>query len=212
MRANFHDDVLVWCDDAVLVLCERARCQAPRRLGSEYQDIEEECVTRCQLVCVISFLLVPTALAAQGSRHATFPARASSASGVSSVSPAGRPARNPVLLALGGVLGGAAGGLAGGFGGAALEQGGGCRGSDQCGLRGAILGGMAGIAVAAPLGVHIANGRRGSYGQSLILSTLVSTAIGGLAWAVRSEEIAYLMPAAHIATAVVVETRTSRVE
>ena len=36
--------------------------------------------------------------------------------------------------------------------------------------------------------------------------TATLTAIGGLAWAVRSEQIAYLVPAAHIATAVIVET------
>ena len=202
MRGNFRDDVLV--------LCERALSRASHRHASGNRYDPEKSVTRCQVVFMISFLLMPTTLAAQGSRHATFPTRSSPVPAVSPVAPAGPPTRDPVLLALGGVVGGVAGGLAGGFGGAAIEQGGGCRGSDQCGLRGAILGGVTGIALAAPLGVHIANGRRGSYGQSLILSTLVSTAIGGLAWAVRSEQIAYLVPAAHIATAVIVETRTSR--
>ena len=174
------------------------------------RHLQEGRVTRCQLVMLISLLVMPATLAAQGAPHATFQLRSSTPPRVSNVGSSDATARNPALLVLGGVLGGVAGGLAGGFGGAAIEQWGGCRGSEQCGPHGGILGGVAGIAVSAPLGVHIANGSRGSFGQSLLLSTLVSTAIGGLAWAVRSEEIAYLMPVAHIATAVVVESRTSR--
>ena len=124
---------------------------------------------RCQLVMLISLLVMPATLAAQGARHATFQLRSSAPPRVSKVGSSDATARNPALLVLGGVLGGVAGGLAGGFGGAAIEQWGGCRGSEQCGLHGGILGGVAGIAVSAPLGVHIANGSRGRGGVAGML-------------------------------------------
>ncbi|HEU4829468.1 MAG TPA: hypothetical protein VFT04_09750 [Gemmatimonadales bacterium] len=167
---------------------------------------------RCLLTLLLAVALCPAGLAAQGSRfgyrrEVPAPALASMAN---SLPPAVRTHRSPVLLVLGGILGGAAGGVAGGLGGAAIEQSDGCRGSDQCGLGGFIIGGAGGLALGAPLGVHVANGGRGSFGKSLLLSSLVTAAVGGLAYATRSEEIAYLMPATQIGTAVIVEIRTSR--
>ena len=74
----------------------------------------------------------------------------------------------------GGVLGGVVGFVAGGLAGAAIGGGNSICGDDACGLKEAAYGAVIGEATLLPLGVHLANHRRGNY----VLSLLASAAIG----------------------------------
>lgn len=131
--------------------------------------------------------------------------------------PAARPAPalqeqerlpSPAVLALGGIAGGMFGTVLGAAAGYALETTlTGCRGSDFCGLGGIALGGAAGEVLGLPLGVHAMNGRRGRYGEGVVVTLLVGLAGIGLATQLpeAGPVMSVAIPAAQLATAVAVE-------
>jgi hypothetical protein len=106
------------------------------------------------------------------------------------------------------VFGGLMAGVAGfGAGALAFRQ----RSCDglEC-LASAFYGGLAGLSVGAPLGVHLANGKRGRYGPALA----ASLAIGGmgLGAAILADEPSLLLaiPVLQIAASIGIERATSR--
>jgi hypothetical protein len=107
---------------------------------------------------------------------------------------------------------GAVAGAAGLFGGAALGSalGGGNRicGDDPCGLVGGAYGAMAGEALLLPLGVHLVNHRRGSYGTSLLASLGAGAAAAALLNDVQAGVV--VVPLVQLTTAILVERATSR--
>ena len=113
---------------------------------------------------------------------------------------------SPALLVGGGVLGGVAGLFTGAIVGGRLTE----HDCEDCGIVGVVYGGIAGWSAGIPLGVHLANGRRGSYGLSL----LSSLAIGGLGLAVASETNSGLpmlsVPVLQIVTSILIERKTER--
>jgi hypothetical protein len=97
--------------------------------------------------------------------------------------PAGEePHRSTLVLA--GLGTGVLGLLVGGYAGAAVA----CGGSNPdefCGLIGFVLGGAAGEALMLPLGVHLANGRRGNLAAGMAGSALIG--LGGVLLALGSD-------------------------
>lgn len=79
-------------------------------------------------------------------------------------------------LVLAGLIGGTVGVFAGGFIGSALGGGNAICGDDACGLEEAVYGAIIGESALLPLGVHLANHRRGSYGLSLLASGAIALA------------------------------------
>ena len=112
---------------------------------------------------------------------------------------------HPGLLALSGVLGGAAGLVGGALAGARITQ----DDCEYCGLVGGVYGGIAGWSTGIPLGVHLANGRRGK----LLPSLLASLAIGGVglgaALAADKAELLIPVPVAQLVTSILIERSTS---
>jgi len=96
-----------------------------------------------------------------------------------SAAPAARPSvtlrrsPSPVLLALGGLGAATVGTFTGAAIGARLTTRYPC---EDCGLEGLVYGGVAGGSALLPLGVHLANGRRGNYGASLLASLGIGAA------------------------------------
>jgi hypothetical protein len=126
--------------------------------------------------------------------------------------------RGTARLVIGGVLGGAAGLVAGALvGHATLDRD--CANRDRCEADfGAIIGGAAGEAFLLPLGVHLANGRHGSYGAAL-LGSLGTLALGGAGMYLANNHIAadgalYVVvasiPVVQLGTAVALERVTAR--
>jgi hypothetical protein len=112
---------------------------------------------------------------------------------------------HPGLLALGGVLGGAVGLVGGAYVGARITE-------DDCedcfllgGIRGAIAGGSAGI----PLGVHLANGRRGKLLPSLLASLAIGGAGLGAAVLANKYELMIPVPVAQLVASILIERSTS---
>ena len=123
----------------------------------------------------------------------------------------------PALLVLGGAAGGAVGLVGGAYVGYFLAAGpNGCgdpgNPDDWCGFGGALLGAVVGEVSMIPLGVHLANGRRGSYGPALLASTGVFAGGILLAAAVRDESgiLFWSIPAGQIAASMYVERATAR--
>jgi len=102
----------------------------------------------------------------------------------------------------GAVLGALAGGVAGY--GIAVSQG--CRG-EFCGLGGIVIGLTLGEIVGAPLGVHLANGRRGPLGVELTASAVVALVGLTVPYISGSGLIFWSVPLAQIATAIHLERR-----
>jgi hypothetical protein len=75
---------------------------------------------------------------------------------------------------------------------------------------GAVVGGVAGTSMAIPAAVHLANGRRGNLGRSMLLSTLVGGALLGLGVAAESGELILAAPFSQLITAIIVERNSSR--
>lgn len=128
----------------------------------------------------------------------------------------GRAASHAPTLALGGLAGGALGVVGGAIVGRGVELFAEQVGLvDQCGecfftagpFYGAALGEMVGI----PLGVHLANGRRGSYWTGIAYSGLVGV-IGTVALATAgvANELWLVVPAAQIYASTLAEVRTGR--
>jgi hypothetical protein len=117
-----------------------------------------------------------------------------------------RSGRSPVLLTLGGVLAGTAGAFAGAAIGNEITK----NTCEDCFLEGVIYGGMAGGSALLPLGVHLANGRRGNYGASLLASLGIGAA--GLAIAVAANEGGVLLPVPvlQLVSSILIERKTAR--
>jgi hypothetical protein len=124
---------------------------------------------------------------------------------------AGEGEPSTLALAGGGLLGGAAGFFGGGFLGAVIA----CDQDDAadegfCAIGGFVVGASIGESALIPLGVHVANGRRGSYGLSLLASAAIAGV--GLAAAIPQGEGAWLIPVplAQIASSIAIERATAR--
>jgi|GEM_PF-4981727 len=123
------------------------------------------------------------------------------------VAPAAPAANNAATGWL--VLGGAAGAGAGIVGGALAGMAYSCM--DECGYRAPLWGAIVGEIVLLPLGVHVANGRKGSYGLELLASAGLGAGgvLLGQQWTDAAPYLAYLVPLAQIAAVAYVEQRTS---
>jgi hypothetical protein len=113
--------------------------------------------------------------------------------------------QSPAVLVVGGVLGGAAGAFAGGIIGA--------KAADNCGdcaLEGLAYGLVAGGSAALPLGVHVANGRRGNYGLSLLASLAIGGVGFGATLASHENGIMIAVPVLQLISSIVIERRTTR--
>lgn len=111
---------------------------------------------------------------------------------------------NTAALVLGGVAGAAAGMLVGGVAGVKSYEG----HCEDCFLPGLFYGAVAGGSAALPLGVHLANGRRGSYGTSLLASLAIGGAGIGLAAATNEYGVMLAVPVVQLVSAVLIERRT----
>ncbi len=110
----------------------------------------------------------------------------------------------------GGVLGGAVGLVAGGLVGAAIGGGNAICGDDACGLEEAAYGAIIGEATLLPLGVHLANRRRGNYALSLLASAAIGAA-GVLAVDAANDGWPLIpVPIAQLITSIVIERATAR--
>ncbi len=159
-------------------------------------------------------LLLPVAIPAraQGPRFATFPS--------SYVIPPTLPLTGAAIpdsafarpdelgMALGGLLAGVTGLVAGAYLGAAIDRSNGCS-DDWCGLGGALVGASAGTAFMVPVGVHLTNRQRGSFGLGVWWSTMVTAAGWGIAVASDNASPLLLIPFAQIAAAVAAEARST---
>ena len=114
-------------------------------------------------------------------------------------------ARASGWLLLGGVVGGAVGLVGGGLIGAAIESRD-CEG-DFCGLGGFIVGGMLGESVLLPLGVHLANDRRGDFGKAALISAGIAAA--GILIISQTDQgiVLYAIPVAQLITSIRIERR-----
>ena len=112
---------------------------------------------------------------------------------------------HPGWLAVGGVLGGAAGLVGGAYVGARITE----DDCEDCFLLGGIHGAIGGWSTGIPLGVHLANGRRGK----LLPSMLTSLAIGGVglgaALAADRYELMIPVPVAQLVTSILIERSTT---
>jgi hypothetical protein len=111
---------------------------------------------------------------------------------------------HPGLLVLSGVLGGAAGLVGGAFAGARITR----DDCDDCGLVGGVYGGIAGWSTGIPLGVHLANGRRGKLLPSLLASLAIGGAGLGAALAANKAELLIPVPVAQLITSILIERST----
>ena len=111
-------------------------------------------------------------------------------------------------LVVGGVLGGGVGLGLGALIGGALGGGDTLCGDDPCGFAEAIFGAIGGEVALLPLGVHLANGRRGNYGLSLLASAGI--AAGGLALAGGGDhgEVLAAVPVLQIVSSILIERGT----
>jgi hypothetical protein len=112
---------------------------------------------------------------------------------------------HPALLVLSGVLGGAAGLVGGALAGARITQ----DDCEDCGLVGGIYGGVAGWSTGIPLGVHLANGRRGKLLPSLLASLAIGGAGLGVAVAANKADLLIPVPVAQLVTSILIERSTS---
>jgi hypothetical protein len=113
-------------------------------------------------------------------------------------------------MVLGGLAGGVVGFFAGGYAGAMAGGGDRVCGDDACGLEEAVWGATAGVSTLIPLGVHLANGRRGNYGAELAASLLVGAAGLGLAYNSNNGVPLLLVPVGQIVTSMLIERATAR--
>ena len=109
------------------------------------------------------------------------------------------------VLLLAGLGGMAVGALGGGLVGVGIDEDSGLDAAE-----GAIIGGLMGTSLAIPTAVHLANGRRGWLGRSMLVSTLVGGAFLGAGVAAESGELVIAAPFAQLATSILIERNTSR--
>jgi hypothetical protein len=116
-------------------------------------------------------------------------------------------------LAGAGILGGAIGLFGGAYLGAAIAH------DEDCAecleeLTGALVVGTIGEGLLLPLGVHLANGRRGSYWTSALVSVGLAAAGAGLMEAAHWDPptvpiVAVAVPVAQVATSIAIERATA---
>jgi hypothetical protein len=108
-------------------------------------------------------------------------------------------------MTMGGLLGGAVGVVAGGLAGAALGGGDRLCGDDPCGFEEAVWGAAVGMSVMLPLGVHLANHRRGSYGTELVASLVVGAVGLGLSSQSNNGAPLVLVPVGQLVASILIE-------
>ncbi|HEY6059567.1 MAG TPA: hypothetical protein VIV10_03195 [Gemmatimonadales bacterium] len=113
-------------------------------------------------------------------------------------------------MVLGGLAGGVVGFFAGGYAGAMAGGGNRVCGDDPCGLEEGVWGAAAGVSTFIPLGVHLANGRRGSYGAELAASLVVGAVGLGLAYNSNSGVPLLLVPVGQIVTSMLIERAAAK--
>jgi peptidoglycan/LPS O-acetylase OafA/YrhL len=161
------------------------------------------------LLVVLALLLAPPAHAQSADPAAAAGPRAwapMTTQPAAAVQPERR--RPDEVLALGGVVGGGAGLVVGALAGAWLER---PAYEDCLGICigwGTVIGGLAGEALGLALGVHLANGRRGSLPLGMLTSAGILTvgAIGGN----NIPPMLLIVPVTQIIATVTVERRTER--
>jgi hypothetical protein len=167
---------------------------------------------RTPLLLLALVTAAPAALASQ-QRPAAFESWAapivldngrSSAAGVSGP----ERGRSTARLVAGGLLGGGLGLGAGALLGGLVGGGNKICGDDPCGLDEAIFGAIGGEVALLPLGVHLANGRRGKYLPSLA----VSAAIAGVGIVLSGNgdhgEVMVAVPIAQLVSSLLIERGT----
>lgn len=110
-------------------------------------------------------------------------------------------------MILGGLVGGTIGFFAGGFLGASLGNDRNCE--DFCGLEEAVWGAGAGVSTLLPLGVHLANHRRGNFGISLGVSLAIGAVGMGIAFTANNGVPLLFIPLAQLITSVAIEHQSS---
>lgn len=113
-------------------------------------------------------------------------------------------------MIFGGLAGGALGFFAFGFAGALIADSQAPDGSDGFeALGGFVIGAIVGESVMLPLGVHVANKRRGDYGIELLASVGIAAIGVGLTGAIEDLAIVFLpgIPIAQLATAIAIERK-----
>lgn len=115
-----------------------------------------------------------------------------------------------VPMFVGGAIGGAIGLFGGGLVGFELAGGSDTCGDDPCGFAGMIVGAAIGEIIMLPLGVHVGNGKRGSYGAAFAASTAVG--VGGLLLLANVDlgEAAVVVPVGQIVAAMFAEKAAAR--
>jgi len=115
-----------------------------------------------------------------------------------------------VGMAGGGLLGGAVGFVAGALVGGAIGGGNALCGDDACGLEEAAYGAAIGESVLLPLGVHLADRRRGNYGLSLLASAAIA-GVGILAVDATNDGWPLIpVPVAQLVSSILIERATAR--
>lgn len=163
---------------------------------------------------LLSLLLVAAPLPLAGQQRAeafpswTVPVVAGHRGGAPALSPPVEAGRATARLVVGGVLGGAVGLGAGALIGGIVGGGNKICGDDPCGLDEAIFGAIGGEVALLPLGVHLANGRRGKYLPSLA----VSAAIAGIGIMLSGNgdhgEVMIAVPIAQLVSSILIERGT----
>lgn len=164
-----------------------------------------------QLLLSLLLLGAPLPLAGQ-QRADAFPSWAvpvvAAHRGAPALSPPAEGGRSTAWLVGGGVLGGAVGLGAGALLGGLVGGGNKICGDDPCGLDEAIFGAIGGEVALLPLGVHLANGRRGKYLPSLA----VSAAIAGIGIVLSGNgdhgEVMIAVPIAQLVSSILIERGT----
>jgi hypothetical protein len=116
-------------------------------------------------------------------------------------------------MIFGGLVGGAIGFFAFGFAGALIADSQADDGSDGFeALGGFVVGAVVGESVMLPLGVHVANRRRGDYALELLASAAIAGVGVGLTAAMEDMGIVFLpaIPIAQLATSIAIERRATR--
>jgi len=157
---------------------------------------------------ILAVLLAVSAGAAQAQRvpRPLFPVDRAGAPAPALARVAPTPSRSPFILGLGGIAGGAVGVMAGGWVGGKAREG----VCEDCALSGLLYGAVVGGSAALPLGVHLANGRRGRLGPSLLASLALGGAGLGAAALTNEYGILLAVPVAQIVSAIAIEHATSR--
>ncbi|HEX2091714.1 MAG TPA: hypothetical protein VHG28_04895 [Longimicrobiaceae bacterium] len=168
--------------------------------------------SRLLTLLAVVLILVTSPLAAQLRPAPLPPAHAARVSLPAAALDRGDGASLP-LLAVGGVVGGTVGVFVGAVAGMYTA----CAprpDEEGCFLRGLMPGVVAGESLLLPVGVHLVNGRRGSFGLSLLASAGLGAAGWGLLEATHYNEpaapvIVTVVPLAQLAAAIAIERHTA---